>query len=157
MVWAICITLVSVGAGTLLAILPRRNDGWMGPARTFALTAALAIVLMHLMPESLHAIGGWGFLGFLGGLLAPGLLERLGALLWSARPDAKRSNRDLALEAGYAGLLLHRVGDGVGLGAFTGELQLSPGSGGVIAALAAHAVPVVAIVVLTFEDRKSVV
>src|SRR5690606_10428252 len=50
--------------------------------------------------------------------------------------------------------LLHRVGDGIGLGAFTSELLTTPGSGGVITALAAHAVPVVAIVVLTFDSVR---
>src|SRR5690606_31548276 len=68
--------------------------------------------------------------------------------------DRGGNARDLALEASYFGLLLHRVGDGIGLGAFTGEMHALSGSGGVLTALAAHAVPVVAIVVLTFDSVR---
>lgn len=156
MIWAIAIIVGSVLAGTILALVPRGRNMWMGPIRTFALMAALSVVVLHLLPEALSKAGAWAILVFILGLLTPELLAKLGVLIWQARHDRPQGNsrRDLALEASYFGLLLHRVGDGIGLGAFTVELSENSARGGVIAALAAHAVPVVAIVVLTFDSVR---
>ncbi len=158
MLWAIAITFASVLLGTALALLPRARASWMGPVRTFALTAALSVVVIHLLPDALFSVGLWGIAVFLLGLVAPELLGKLGETLWRARqttplgPDQADLRRTMALEASYFGLLLHRVGDGLGLGAFTGEMNAAAGSAGVIVALAAHAVPVVAIMVLSFDS-----
>lgn len=158
MLWAILITLASVLLGTALAIMPSVRQAWMGPLRTFALISALAVVVMHLLPIALAEIGGWAVLVFLFGLVAPEALGKLGETLWRARrsapagPQNAELRRVMALEATYFGLLLHRVGDGLGLGAFTGEMYSSAGSAGVIVALSAHAVPVVAIMVLAFDS-----
>lgn len=156
MIWAIAVILGSVLAGTILALVPSRRDMWMGPIRTFALMAALSVVVLHLLPEALSMAGAWAILVFILGLLTPELLAKLGVFIWQARHDRPEGNsrRDLALEASYFGLLLHRVGDGLGLGAFTVELSESSARGGVITALSAHAVPVVAIVVLTFDSVR---
>ncbi len=156
MIAAIAIIVVSVLAGTLLALFPRGRDLWMGPMRTFALTAALAVVILHLLPEALSQAGVWAILVFVLGLVTPELLSKLGTFLWRAgRETSGQVNpRDLALEASYFGLLAHRVGDGIGLGAYTGELFVSSARAGVVTALAAHAVPVVAIVVLTFDSVR---
>lgn len=158
MFWAILLIFASVLAGTLLAILPGLRDSWVGPVRTFALTAALSVVVVHLLPSSLATAGLWAMLVFAGGLVAPELLGKAGELLWRARtstplgPQNADRRRVIALEAGYFGLLLHHIGDGLGLGAFTGEMYAASGSAGVIAALAGHTVPVVAIVVLSFDS-----
>jgi hypothetical protein len=153
MIWAIAVILASVLAGTILALVPRRRDMWMGPIRTFALMAALSVVVLHLLPEALSMAGAWAILVFILGLLIPELLAKLGIAIWQVGHDrpGENSRRDLALEASYFGLLLHRVGDGIGLGAFTVEFSENSARGGVIAALAGHAVPVVAIVVQTFD------
>lgn len=153
MLWAHGVIVLSVTCGTLLALLPRQKDAWIGPARTFALMAALSVVLLHLVPEALEGIGSASLVAFVVGLFAPGLLGRLGGLLYRARFDG-RSRSDIALETSYAGLLLHRVGDGLGLGVFAGEVHFDSAQGGVITALAAHAVPYVAIVVLTFDSVR---
>lgn len=158
MFWAILIICASVLAGTLLAILPGLRDSWIGPVRTFALTAALSVVVVHLLPSSLATAGLWAILIFAGGLVAPELLGKAGELLWRARkskplgPHNADRRRTIALEAGYFGLLIHHIGDGLGLGAFTGEMYAASGSAGVVAALAGHTVPVVAIVVLSFDS-----
>lgn len=158
MIWAIAVILGSVLAGTILALVPRGRDVWMGPTRTFALMAALSVVVLHLLPEALSQAGAWAILVFILGLLMPELLAKLGVFIWQAGHGQNRphenSRRDLALEASYFGLLLHRVGDGLGLGAFTLDLSQSSARSGVIAALSAHAVPVVAIVVLTFDSVR---
>lgn len=151
MVWPFLILLASVAAGILLALVPRQKESWVGAVRTFALTAALSVVLVHLFPEAYEGMGAWAFVALAVGFVTPELVGRAGALLWRAQADAQKKKKEIALEASYFGLLVHHVGDGLGLGAFTGELAASEGSSSVVTALAAHVVPVVAIVVLTFD------
>lgn len=147
---AILVVVVSVLAGTLLGLMPGQRSSWLGPIRTFALTAALGVVGLHLFPEAFHALGGWALGGLAVGLFGPSWLGRLGALLWRAGRDGDRPSQ-LTLEASYFGLLLHHLGDGVALGAYTGELHSGHSHGDIMAAIAAHAVPVVAIMVLAFD------
>lgn len=150
---AILISLASVVLGTALALAPRQKPAVLGTIRTFALTAALGVVALHLLPEALATLGWPSAVAFGAGLIAPGLLERaarwIGRLRMGAEPSARRS---IALEAAYYGLLVHRLGDGFGLGAFTTELHAGHAHEDVIIALAAHTVPVVAMVVLVFDS-----
>ncbi len=150
---AIVLAVLSVAAGTLLALFPGKRAVVLGPIRTFGLTASLGVVFLHLLPEALAAIGGWALLGLMAGVVAPEFLGRLGMLAWQMG-RAKDARSELALEAGYFGLLIHHVGDGIGLGAYTGELHSDGSHGGVVTALAAHAVPVVAIMVLAFDSVR---
>ncbi len=150
---AIVLAVLSVAAGTLLALFPGQRAILLGPIRTFGLTASLGVVFLHLLPEALSAIGGWALVGLAGGIVAPDLLGRLGMLAWQVGHGAK-ARSELALEAGYFGLLIHHVGDGIGLGAYTGELHADDSHGGVVTALAAHVVPVVAIMVLAFDSVR---
>jgi len=150
---AVLTILVSVLTGTLLAFLPRQHAGWMGPMRTFGLAAALSVVVLHMMPESVEAIGGWAVPALAMGLALPALLGWLGSFVWRAG-HAARDPRHVKLEAGYAGLLVHKVGDGLALGVYAGEIHPGGAGHGFAAALAAHIVPVVAIVVLTFDSVR---
>jgi uncharacterized membrane protein YraQ (UPF0718 family) len=150
---AILLAVLSVAAGTVLALFPGKRDKLLGPIRTFGLTASLGVVFLHLLPEALAAIGGWALAALLAGLVAPELLGRLGVMVWQMG-RGKSAQSELALEAGYVGLLIHHVGDGIGLGAYTGEMHAGDSHGGVVTALAAHAVPVVAIMVLAFDSVR---
>jgi len=150
---AVLTIVVSVLLGTLLAFVPRQRANWMGPLRTFGLAAAISVVAFHMVPESIESIGAWAVPALLIGLVLPAVLGRVGSVLWRAG-HRTADPRHVALEAGYAGLLVHKVGDGVALGVYAGELH--PGASGqsFAAALAAHIVPVVAIVVLTFDSVR---
>lgn len=142
----------SVALGAIVGLAPRLGARALGAAQTFALAAALTVVVVHLLPESAEAIGAWSFAGFLGGLVAPLLVERLAGRVW---PRAHHGA--IAATAGYVGLLLHQVGDGVGLWVLGSE-----GWGGADAAfaLSAHTVPVTMLFVLRFaalRGRRSAV
>lgn len=52
MLLAIGVALIATGLGAALATLPATRDQLVGPIRTFALTASLAVVLAHLLPEA---------------------------------------------------------------------------------------------------------
>ncbi len=152
MTLALVVAVVSVALGAGLALAPGANARLLGPVRTFALAAALGVVLTHLLPEAFSTLGGWSLVALVGGLLVPGLLHRAADALYKPSPDKPKSV--IGLEAGYFGLLVHRVGDGIGLGAYTGLLHAGQSQDDVVVALAAHTVPVVAIVVLAFDSVR---
>ena len=61
---------------------------------------------------------------------------------------------DLGLELGYGALLLHKIGDGVGLALFSGPAHAGHGHYDVLLAIAGHSVPVTALVVTAFRARR---
>jgi hypothetical protein len=146
---ALVVAVLAVALGAALTAVSGARPTVLGLLRTFAATAAAAVVLTHLLPEALSGAGLWGALAFLVGLVAPVLLHS--ATERFARRNSKLSRARLALEAGFIGLLVHHVGDGLGIGAYAAL------SGGVLAhldvilALIAHTVPLVAVVTLAYR------
>ncbi len=136
--------IVSVALGAGLGLLPGRNHRALGPIRTFGLTAAFAVVVAHLLPTSFHALGGVTFVLFAAGFAAPWLLGRV----------AKRRGERAGLELDFAGLVVHRLGDGLAMGAVAGGVHASHDHADVIIALGAHTIPVVAIVMLAFGGHS---
>jgi hypothetical protein len=131
--------------GAALSFVPRTSKGLLGYMRTFATLAAVAVVATHLLPEALHALGPLSILLFLAGWFAPALAHFIGQRSTSGRPA------HAVLEAGYWGLVVHHVADGIGLGTYT-RLPASDGSHlDVIVALAAHTVPLIAVVSLAYR------
>lgn len=149
MLLALLVAVLAVALGAALTAVSGARPVVLGLLRTFAATAAAGVVLTHLLPESLHGVGLWGALAFLVGLVGPLALHPLTERLASRRTDL--SPRRLALEAGFFGLLVHHVGDGLGIGAYAAL------PGGVLAhldvilALIAHTVPLVAVVTLAYR------
>ena len=106
--------------------------------RTFAWTAALAVALFSLVPEA-FAVLGWLAVGLVGAaMFTPMLLERLSS------SKLGRPGR-VGLELAFAGILVHRVADGVGLGAFA---RIDSLRADVLIALSAHAIAVESVVIL---------
>jgi hypothetical protein len=109
----------------------------MSMIRTFAVVAAAAIALLHLLPEAIAAVG-WGSLAaaFLGAF-GPIALER-------AIPSAHGHEAPTtALAMGYAAVVAHQAGEGAALASLaeTGALSL-----GIVLAIAAHTVPLAMVV-----------
>ena len=140
--------------GAALSFVPSTSRALLGYMRTFATLAAVAVVVTHLLPEALHDLGPLSILLFLAGWFAPALAHFIGQRSTSGRAQ------HAVLEAGYWGLVVHHVADGIGLGAYT-RLPADHGSHlDVIVALAAHTVPLIAVVALayrmTFGARSAV-
>jgi hypothetical protein len=148
---ALVVAVLAVALGAALTAVSGARPTVLGLLRTFAATAAAAVVLTHLLPDALSGAGLWGALAFLFGLLGPLVLHPLTERFALRRSD--RSRRQLALEAGFIGLLVHHVGDGLGIGAYAAL------PGGVLAhldvilALIAHTVPLVAVVTLAYRGE----
>ncbi|MEI9940860.1 MAG: hypothetical protein WDO69_26895 [Pseudomonadota bacterium] len=154
MILALLVAVLSVLLGAALSFVPSTSRALLGYMRTFATLAAVAVVVTHLLPEALRELGPLSILLFLGGWFAPALAHFIGQRSTSGRAQ------HAVLEAGYWGLVVHHVADGIGLGAYT-RLPADQGSHlDVIIALAAHTVPLIAVVSLayrtTFGARSAV-
>lgn len=142
-----CLTaFVSVLLGAALGMIgPGRA---LGPVRALALGASLATVFGVLVPEAIVTAGGTVLLPFFLGLLVPGLFERFG------RSHLRTDGTALALELSYVGLILHQVGDGLAMGAFSSQDHQGHVHWEVLVAVAGHTVPIVAAVVLAFTELR---
>jgi hypothetical protein len=146
----IAIALAAVALGLGFGLAPPRLQRVVGPLRTFALTAALAVAGTHLLPEAFSELGPSGVAVFALGLAFPSLTR----LTRSFLAPRDRAGTDGALEFGYLGLLVHHVADGMGLGAYggaTGHIDFD-----VLLALAVHTVPLVAVVTLAYRAQSGV-
>ncbi len=152
--FALFVAVFSVLLGAALSFVPSTSRVVLGYMRTFATLAAVAVVVTHLLPEALRELGPLSILLFFAGWFTPALAHFVG----------QRSTRGRAahavLEAGYWGLVVHHVADGIGLGTYT-RLPADQGSHvDVVLALAAHTVPLIAVVSLayrtTFGARSAV-
>jgi len=152
---ATAIALASIGLGALLGLMPGSAPRTANPFQTFAIVTSVAVVLGQLLPESLGAVGV-GALGACGlGFAIPRMAERLAVRLRApacVHDDAMCT--DLGLEIGYIGLVLHHIGDGIGLGLYTGPLHAGHTHYDVLVAIATHTVPVIALVVLAFKTHR---
>lgn len=147
---ALAAAIFSVALGAVVALVGRGRA--VGPIHGFALVAAVVVVLAQLLPESLGQIGVWALVVFGVAFAVPIVLERLaGRFVKAAR--AERTMDNLGLEIGYLGLMLHKVGDGLGLGTYTSELHAGHAHFDVVGAIAVHTVPVTALVVLAYARR----
>jgi hypothetical protein len=129
-----------------LALGLTRSRALVGPLRSFALSAALVVVVSHLVPEALAELGAPGLFVFTLSLVGP-------AWIRLARAEHEHAHGGHgALGAGYAGLLLHHVGDGLGLGAYTSLPGGALAHFSVLLALVVHTVPLVAVVTFAYRS-----
>jgi uncharacterized membrane protein YraQ (UPF0718 family) len=138
---ALAVIWISVAVGVALGLWQRVAARTTGPIRTFAVVAAGLLVAMSLLP---HAIMSEGLAGLGAALVSVALVPALERLV--RIPFRKVSAEGLRLELGYAGLLLHRLGDGVVMGVEGHGSELSW-------AVGAHEIPIVALVTLAYARR----
>lgn len=151
MLLALIVAVLAVALGAALTAVSGARPTVLGLLRTFAATAAAVVVLTHLLPDALSGAGLWGGVAFLVGLVGPLLLHRVSERV--ASRQTQLSPARLALEAGFIGLLVHHVGDGVGIGAYAALPGGVLGHLDVILALIAHTVPLVAVVTLAYRGE----
>lgn len=153
MLWPITIIVASVAAGAVLGLVAPGRGRWLDAVRTFAVVSAVAVVIGRLIPDAIDGAGPAVLLVVAVAFVAPWLIERAG----NEDPEHDHSSTK-GLELSYWGLLLHKLGDGVALGSFTGEAHAGHHHGDVLTAIAAHSVPVTALITLAFtaaHGRKS--
>jgi hypothetical protein len=142
------VAVAAVALGLLLGLTPSGRTRLVGPLRTFALAAALTVVLSHLLPEAISVLGATGLLVFGATVAVPGWVRLVGRFL-----GAPEHHHHTGLGLGYLGLLVHHVGDGLGLGAY-GNSEGHGSHVDVLIALAVHTVPLVAVVTFAFRSKS---
>jgi hypothetical protein len=143
MLFPVLVAAGSVAIGAALATVPGARRA-LAPVRTLVLVLALAVAAISLIPTAWRALGPLSLLAVTAGLLAPWLIER--ATARTTTPESALSH--LGSTVSFVGLLVHQVGDGMGLYAVQASV-------GVALALAAHTVPISALVVLDALDGGS--
>ncbi|MGB5193076.1 MAG: hypothetical protein WBN70_08840 [Polyangiales bacterium] len=145
MLWPITIVVGSVGAGAILGLVAPGRGRWLDAVRTFAIVSAIAVVVGRLIPDAMSTAGPRVLIAVAAAFLAPWLIER------AAQEDPEHDHSSTkGLELSYWGLMLHKLGDGVALGSFTGAAHAGHHHGDTLTAIAAHSVPVTALITLAF-------
>jgi uncharacterized membrane protein YraQ (UPF0718 family) len=153
-VWlALCAVILAGAAGSALCLMPQSARWLLGPIRTFALAAVLAVVFTHLAPESFVALGPWAVALALVGFVLPVAIERGLAFLPRTRDIGPGRAR---LEASWLALVVHSIGDGLALATYVGGTHADAPPWDVVVAVAAHTVPVVAVIGLAFRQAVGV-
>lgn len=144
---ALSVAVLSVALGVAVGLAGRLRGRAIAPLQTFALVAAVTIVLAQLLPDALTTLGPVALLVFAASLALPTIAEKA---LHRVRNVGEHAGHRVGLELGYLGLLFHKVGDGLGLGLFSSEAHAGHHHADVLVAIGAHTVPVVALVVLAY-------
>jgi hypothetical protein len=144
------VAVAAVALGLLLGLLPTGRASLAGPLRSFALAAALTVVVTHLLPEAFVELGAPALFVFAAATALPAWARVVGRLAGGGE------HSHAGLKAGYFGLLVHHVGDGLGLGAYGDATDGSHAHADVLLALAVHTVPLVAVVAYAFRSSGGI-
>ena len=136
--------------GGTLALLSRRRPSLLELTRTFAFAAAAAVVVFHLLPEVLPALGPKALLWIGVGFVLPWLLE-VGARAVGPGFLERRGLHGMrvAAEVGFVALIFHSVVEGLALLA---ALQAREDRVDLQIAILAHHAPLTAAVALPFLE-----
>jgi len=147
MYWPIAIVVGSVAMGAVLGLVAPGRGRLLDAIRTFAIVSSVAVVVGRLIPDAVSAGGPQVLIAVALAFLAPWLIER------AAHEDPEHDHSStMGLELSYWGLMIHKLGDGLALGSFTGEAHAGHHHGDVLTAIAVHSVPVTALITLAFTS-----
>jgi hypothetical protein len=153
MEWPIAIVVASVALGAAVGLVAPGRGRLLDAIRTFAIVSSVAVVVGRLIPDAVRGGGPWVLVAVAAAFLAPWLIEQ------AAHEDPEHDHSStMGLELSYWGLIIHKLGDGIALGSFTGEAHAGHHHGDVLTAIAVHSVPVTALITLAFTSahgRKS--
>ncbi|MGH1341014.1 MAG: permease [Nannocystales bacterium] len=143
MIEALAITTGSIVLGVGLGVLTRRKSGGFGALRVFAVAAVATAVALQMLPEALSEMGGTALLVFGGAIVFPGLLS---PVLRRLR-GSDTTSHSLSADLGFLGFIAHQVAEGVALGSFSTDAHADHGHEGLVLAVAAHTVPLTALLI----------
>ena len=151
MILALAASILSVALGAILGFVRGPMERTVGPVRTFAVVAAVAVALSTLMPESLAALGMWAFVVLGVAFALPAVIERI--MVRGHDHHVEQRRHRIGLDVSFIGLLIHQIGDGVGQGIYGAPTPPNEAHPDVVLAIAVHSIPVAAFVVLAYRAR----
>jgi hypothetical protein len=147
MQWPIAIVVASVALGAAVGLVAPGRGRLLDAIRTFAIVSSVAVVVGRLIPDAVSAGGPVVLIAVAVAFLTPWLIER------AAHEDPEHDHSStMGLELSYWGLMVHKLGDGLALGSFTGDAHAGHHHGDVLTAIAVHSVPVTALITLAFTS-----
>jgi ZIP family zinc transporter len=144
----IAILAFAVFVGGLAALWRERGRRAVPAIRTFAVVAAVAIALFHLLPEAISSAGWLVLVATAIGAFGPAALERLIPSERAHTHDAPTT----ALAMGYAAVIAHQAGEGAALASLAGTGALSAA---IVLAIAAHTVPLAMVVAIRVLEVRA--
>ena len=151
MEWPIAIVVASVALGAVVGLIAPGRGRLLDAIRTFSIVSSVAVVVGRLIPDAVTAGGPVVLIAVAVAFLTPWLIER------AAHEDPEHDHSStMGLELSYWGLMIHKLGDGLALGSFTGEAHAGHHHGDVLTAIAVHSVPVTALITLAFTSAHGV-
>lgn len=144
----IAILAFAVFVGGLAALWRERGRQAVPAIRTFAVVAAVAIALFHLLPEAISAAGWLVLIATAIGAFGPAALERMIPSERAHTHDAPTT----ALAMGYAAVIAHQAGEGAALASLAGTGALSAA---IVLAIAAHTVPLAMVVAIRVLEVRT--
>ncbi len=144
----IAILAFAVFVGGLAALWRERGRRAVPAIRTFAVVAAVAIALFHLLPEAISSAGGLVLVATAIGAFGPAALERMIPSERAHTHDAPTT----ALAMGYAAVIAHQAGEGAALASLAGTGALSAA---IVLAIAAHTVPLAMVVAIRVLEVRA--
>ena len=144
----IAILAFAVFIGGLAALWRERGRRAVPAIRTFAVVAAVAIALFHLLPEAISSAGWLVLIATAIGAFGPAALERL---IPSERAHTHNAPTT-ALAMGYAAVIAHQAGEGAALASLAGTGALSAA---IVLAIAAHTVPLAMVVAIRVLEVRA--
>ncbi len=136
MLLAFLVALASIALGALLGLA--RDDWGRGvhALHLIAIGAAALVSLGHLLPDAYAAAGIPAVAVFAVAAGGPALIRAA-------------ASGQVGFELGYVALALHKIGDGLGLAAYAHASAFD-----VVLAIGLHSVPLTALIVMIFADRR---
>jgi hypothetical protein len=147
---ALLVTVGAVALGSLVGALARSGP-WLGVLRTFALTGVVAVVLTQLLPEAIAELGLVAVAAFAAALLAPAAIARTFVRI---SPGATITAAGICVEVGFLGLLAHQLAEGLAIGTTSGPAHAGHEHSGLVLAVAAHTIPLTALLVSATRDAR---
>ena len=139
----------AVALGALIALVPQLGKRALLPVRILATVAAVAVVVLHLVPEAFREIQYYAVAGVAAGMLLPSGVEWLSNRVTGRHDCDDHEQSAIAAHVSFAGLCVHQAGDGIGLWIYANPSNLSVD---VAVALAIHTVPLTMLVVMQARD-----
>ncbi|MGB5415711.1 MAG: hypothetical protein WBN01_13795, partial [Polyangiales bacterium] len=119
MEWPITIVVGSVAMGAVLGLIAPGRGRLLDAIRTFAVVSSVAVVVGRLIPDAVRVGGPLVLIAVAVAFIAPWIIER------AAHEDPEHDHSStMGLELSYWGLMLHKLGDGLALGSFTGKAHV---------------------------------
>ena len=144
----IAILAFAVFVGGLAALWRERGRRAVPAIRTFAVVAAVAIALFHLLPEAIAEVGWIALVATAVGAFGPAVLERMVPPSRAHAHDAPTT----ALAMGYAAVIAHQAGEGAALATLAGTGALSAA---IVLVVAAHTVPLAMVVAIRVLEVRA--